>query len=290
MAFSGGLTATLSGGEFLDNNATNVIAVFAGTTLNILNKTTVARNHVARGSLYASWQSELYVTDGVSLVNNVLTASDSKWGFGGAMYVVGATVSVRDSVLSNNTAGDTLYTEDVGGAAVYAELSDVQFRDCNVTNNSAQNGGALRVEKQSMFRIVDSRLAENTATDAGGAVYARNSTITVTASNLTSNTAPVGAAIYVRESSILVVNGSTIIGDNHARSVGRQAVKEVSEDYYMVLAVACSARHHMCPSMTAALSTTQPLWMAVRASHSGRLYFVVDEATSCIASCALLRE
>lgn len=110
LAFGGGLRATIKDGSITDSLADFGVVVLANSTLTV-RRTNFTGNTVMKGSLYASWSSDIDLR-GVTFRGN--EASDE----GAGVYVVGARAAIADCTFDSNTANG-------GGAAAYIKFSNV---------------------------------------------------------------------------------------------------------------------------------------------------------------------
>lgn len=167
--------------------------------------------------------------DGVSILDNSTLAR------GGAIYMstyggVGAsTVTIRNSTVSGNSAGD------LGGAVSAGSGTTLTIDDSDLDNNVAGNrGGAIYASTlgasngSSITIRNNSNLRMNRATaQLGGAVsLGSRTTTTIDGSNLSNNTAHErGGGIYVASfgnavASVLTITGSTIAENQAVNLIG----------------------------------------------------------------------
>ncbi len=136
---------------------------------------------------------------------------------GGAvsLFITDGTVTIRDSVISNNVAGDGgggLYSD--GDAALSLNLIDVE-----ITGNTASDGGGLYLSDTDTS-ISDSTLNGNTAYtgDAGG-ITSYGGSLTISNSSISGNTAgDDGGGLWLSGGPFTIVNST--ISDNTAGSDG----------------------------------------------------------------------
>jgi hypothetical protein len=156
LAFGGGLRATIEDGSISDSLADFGVVVLANSTLTVRH-TNFTGNTVMKGSLYASWASQIDLR-GVTFRGN--EASDE----GAGVYVVGARAGIADCTFDSNTANG-------GGAAAYIKFSNVSVRASSISNNTAPTGGALGVYDGSSVTFEQScNLTDNTARILAGTV------------------------------------------------------------------------------------------------------------------------
>jgi hypothetical protein len=144
--------------------------------------------------------------DNITFDHNDATNQD-----GGALYVGGSGhLSIRNSIISNNTAGDDgggLYR---GGGTTSIEKTRIQ------SNISAGDGGGL-ICTTSTCTISETTIDGNTTTSSlrgGGGIYTQSSTVQIDASAITNNTATrnSGGGIRALNGNIFILN-STLSGN-----------------------------------------------------------------------------
>jgi len=139
--------------------------------------------------------------------------SDGSNSYGGAIYVIGATLEIRDSVLRDG------FVTGLGGA-VYMELgSVVTVSNSEFLNNSVDDtgtagvntgrGGAISSRGTSELNITNSTFSNNSANLFGGAIEWTATTGSITSSEFTNNTSPVEAG----GGAVFVLNGTVDITD-----------------------------------------------------------------------------
>ncbi|MHC4153639.1 MAG: S8 family serine peptidase [Planctomycetota bacterium] len=98
-----------------------------------------------------------------------------------------------------------------GGVDLY--LSDALIIDCNISGNTASDGGAISSDRD-MSTVISCQIANNTATDVGGAVQALESSLQVHNCLITNNQSnDVGGAMYIDDSDCRISN-CTIAGNS----------------------------------------------------------------------------
>ncbi|MDB5341180.1 MAG: Cadherin protein [Planctomycetaceae bacterium] len=166
---------------------------------------------VSRGKLTDQNGGAILSNGTLTLTNTHVT--DSSAVSGGAIYNGPSTVlKLINSAIIHNSA-----SED-GGAIFNAGILSIV--DSNVTQNDAQNGGAIASGPVAeLLTISDSTFLQNTATGSGGAVYNTGSIVKVTSTVFNANEAKSGGAIANIDGGILALSLSTILG-NHATDFG----------------------------------------------------------------------
>ncbi|MEQ1703788.1 MAG: right-handed parallel beta-helix repeat-containing protein, partial [Ilumatobacteraceae bacterium] len=187
--------------------------------------------------------------DSMVLDNNV--ASGDGNGDGGALWADGfnMTVTIRDSVMSGNTAqrnGGAIYVEDTGGpftiertvirdnSAVddgggiyfYDPDESVSITDSTISGNDADGDGGgifLYDTDGGPFTIERTTISGNTASSGGGMfLYGPNDTVNVVNSTITGNSALTnsGGGVYLYNGGGLLSFEHSTIAGNVAAAVG----------------------------------------------------------------------
>ena len=141
-------------------------------------------------------------------------------GRGGAIYNVGGTMVISNSIITQNTAanGGALNNAASASPSVPANLTII---NCSITGNSAtSSGSAMQNFSTSTMNIRNTTVSGNTtsATGIAGAIQA-NGTVTITNSTFSGNTAPsgTGGGVYYNGSSLIMTN-TTIV--NNTSGIG----------------------------------------------------------------------
>ncbi len=156
-------------------------AFLAGTSTATLTNTTVSGNTALSGggmSIYGE----------MNFVDSVLSGNHATSGGGAYSY---GNLNFLNCEISGNTAS--------GGGAVYSRIgATLTLSDTTVSNNTADNaGGGIDVNSQSEATITDSLFSNNSA-DVGGAIYNRGD-LHLEATAFNNNTAVTdGGAIFNR--------------------------------------------------------------------------------------------
>jgi parallel beta-helix repeat protein/predicted outer membrane repeat protein len=211
---------------------------------------------VSGGAVYLGSSSTMIVTNS-TFSENQTTAPN---GSGGAIFLNGSNVELRDSTLDNNSAnslggaigatnGSTITIEEctfsgnnaenTGGGAIFVGnggfVSNVDINRSAFENNTAIYGGALYFGDYSKASISDTTLSNNIATKGGGGMYlydssdARLTNTTIFANIAQANlpgqyTLGGGISMGSSESKLRIVN-STITGNSAVDSGGGLAVQ-----------------------------------------------------------------
>ncbi|KAF2070305.1 hypothetical protein CYY_008373 [Polysphondylium violaceum] len=116
---------------------------------------------------------------------------------GGAIYF---STNNGLSVVNNcNFSSNLVYDKQGVGGAIYVN-SPVAFNNCIFNNNTANNGGAMYINK-SNATLTSSTLFDNKA-DQGGAIYTYASKVSVDSDSLANNIANQGGEVFCYGSSI----------------------------------------------------------------------------------------
>lgn len=159
-------------------------------TIPLASTLTVAQNLTIQGpgagSLTISGQGAVRVFDvtgGALTVSGVTVTNGISIGLGGA-FSVASTLSLRNSVLSGNTAN---------------------------------NGGAISIASGGTLTVTDSTFASNSATSVGGGALIISGNATLTGNTFVGNTAPInGGAINVQPGGALTVINNTFRANSSA--------------------------------------------------------------------------
>lgn len=211
--FSSPQTITLSGSELVVANNGSLTIFGTGA-----NRLTISGNNASR--ILASGANVV-----VNLHNLRFTGGNGvgavNTGRGGAVYNVGGTMLVTNSIFTGNSAanGGAMNNAASSGPAVNANLTIV---NCMLSNNSStSSGAALQNFSTSTLHIRDSTINNNNSTGTGitGAFQA-NGTVTITNSTFSGNTtAGTGGAIYYNGGGLVMTN-VTIAGNTSATGSG----------------------------------------------------------------------
>ncbi|MDP6821723.1 MAG: choice-of-anchor Q domain-containing protein [Dehalococcoidia bacterium] len=126
---------------------------------------------------------------------------------GGGIRVTDATLTVSDSTITANSAGE--------GAGVFVSDGSVTITRSTISGNTipSGNGGGIKVETGGVLTVLNSTISGNSASGGGGGIRSRGTTM-VTNSTITGNIADPGAGIYVDSPGGLFRLTNTIISSN----------------------------------------------------------------------------
>jgi parallel beta-helix repeat protein len=135
-----------------------------------------------------------------------ITGGDAGSDPGGGVYVISATVTIRDNRVFSNTA-------DGNGGGLFLRYSDATISGNTVISNTAgENGGGL------YLRDSDATISGNTFTsntvqiNDGGGLNLRDSDATISGNTISANTAPDGGGLTLVNSAA-ELSGNTIISN-----------------------------------------------------------------------------
>lgn len=206
--FSTPRTITLSGSE---------ISITSNGTLNIIgpgaNLLTINGNNASRilfndtGAVTSISGIRFRHGNGAGTVNT---------GRGGAIYNRGGNLTVRDSIIYQNTAAN-------GGGVNAATSATTTYENCEIwANTSTGAGGGMQNFSGSILFITNSAIVGNTSgsTITGGGGIQGNGTITITNSTFSDNEAvDSGGGIYYNGQGLVMTN-STLANNRSANDGG----------------------------------------------------------------------
>ena len=206
--FNSAQTITLTGGEIVFAN--NGSLTVNGPGANLL---TISGNNASR--IFVSGANVV-----VSINNLRFTAGNgagtTNTGRGGAVYNVGGTMTITNSIFTGNAGanGGALNNAASTNPSVPANLTII---NCVFTNNSATGAGsAMQNFSTSALNLIGSTVANNTTSNTGvsGAIQA-NGAVTITNSTISGNTAPAGTGggVYFNGTNF-VMNNTTIVNNS----------------------------------------------------------------------------
>lgn len=207
-------TITLAGSEIVVAN--NGSLTINGPGANLL---TISGNNASR--ILASGANVVVNINNLRFTGgNGVGATNT--GRGGAIYNVGGTMVITNSILTGNTAanGGAINNAASTGPAVNANLTII---NCAITNNSStSSGAAMQNFSTSTLNLRNSTVSGNTTTSTGIAgAFQANGTVTITNSTFSGNTASTGTGggVYYNGSSLIMTN-TTIVGNSSGTGGG----------------------------------------------------------------------
>ncbi len=201
--FSSPQTITLSGTELVV--AANGTLTIYGTGANRL---TISGNNTSR--ILATGANVVVNIHGLRFTGGN-GAGTLNTGRGGAIYNVGGTMVLTDSVLTSNSAanGGAMNNAASTGPAVNANLTIV---NCVVSNNSStSSGAALQNFSTSTVHMRNTTVNNNTSSGTGiASAFQANGSVTITNSTFSGNSSPggTGGGIYYNGTSLIVTNST----------------------------------------------------------------------------------
>jgi CSLREA domain-containing protein len=201
--FSSPQTITLSGSE---------LVVAANGSLSIFgpgaNRLTISGNSASR-----------ILVSGANVVVNIhnlrFTGGNgvgaTNTGRGGAIYNVGGTMVITNSILTGNTAanGGALNNAASASPSVPANLTLI---NCIISNNSStSSGSAMQNFSTSFLHMRNTTVNNNTTSSTGIAgAFQANGTVTISNSTFSGNSAPsgTGGGLYYNGTSLIVTNST----------------------------------------------------------------------------------
>jgi predicted outer membrane repeat protein len=175
-------TLTVSDSTFQSNSARYGAAIYA------FDGTVTLANTTFRSNAANEQGAGVYQRTGTLTVTGGLFESNTA-RFGNGVYVDAGTATVSDTTFQNSTA-----TEE--GAAIYNRTGTLSLTDSIFTNNRARFGGAIA--NRGLMTISGSTFTSNSAVESGGAVYHQNANTQngIAQSCFTGNTARFGGAVF----------------------------------------------------------------------------------------------
>jgi len=139
-------------------------------------------------------------------LDRLIVADGSTYDPGAGIYIQNSNVSMSNSSISNNFAGDT------GGGIYVGQNSSLNIANSTISENLTYgNGSGIYALGGSKTNVVNSTLSSNRAFLNGGGIYAGNgASVTLSNSTLASNLASRGGGIYARGTSNVSLNNSIV--------------------------------------------------------------------------------
>jgi parallel beta-helix repeat protein len=130
-------------------------------------------------------------------------------GGGGGVYVINATATISNNVVSGNSAGD--------GGGLFLQSSPTTLYKNTVISNTAEYGGGGVYVRESAATLSENTINANTAAGvygSGGGVYVRQSAATLSGNTIDANTAQSnGGGIYLDNSFNAMLDWNTVISN-----------------------------------------------------------------------------
>ena len=197
----------------------------SGETISISNMTIKGGDISGNGDITAGYGGGVYIAAGTVNFDGT-EISGSKAYKGGGIYGTDCTVSLSNSLLTNNSA-----SYQAGG--LFAILSDASLTECTVSNNTTVHSASGVFANNSNLEVTKCTFNNNSGSTSGNAIYSfvnsglsgTSVNLTVAESTIANNTGGVsgggGIAAYGQSSKAIytVIKNSTISG-NSATSSG----------------------------------------------------------------------
>lgn len=213
--FLGPQTITLMSGELVVANNGSLTILGPGA-----NRLTISGNNASR--ILVSGANVVVNISGLRFTaGNGMGATNT--GRGGAIYNVGGTMLISNSILTGNSAanGGALNNAASTGVVVPGNLT---IDNCIISNNSStSSGGAMQNFSTSTLHLRKSTVNNNHSANPGTGIasaFQANGTVTITNSTFSGNTsAGTGGAIYYNGVG-LTMNNVTITGNTSVNGSG----------------------------------------------------------------------
>ncbi len=211
--FSSPQTITLASGELTVANNGSLTIYGPGANRLTISGNNASRILVSGANVVVNIHNLRFTAgNGVGAVNS---------GRGGAVYNVGGTMSITNSILTGNSAanGGAMNNAASTAPAVNANLTIV---NCIISNNSStSSGAALQNFSTSTVHMRNTTVNNNMSSGTGiASAFQANGMVTITNSTFSGNSAPAGTGggVYYNGTTGLVLTNSTLV--NNTSSVG----------------------------------------------------------------------
>lgn len=150
--------------------------------------------------------------EGVSLTVRNSTFSANQATNGGGIYNDGGTLSVSDSTFNDHTF-------PTNGGAIYNDGGTLSVERSRFIDNNANFGGGAIYNNAGSATLLESTFSANTSNNRGGGIYNVNGTLTVLSSTLNANrvssaeSSSIGGGGLYSEGGVLTVTNSTLSGN-----------------------------------------------------------------------------
>jgi hypothetical protein len=185
----------------------------------VIENSTISNNSAlnAGGGISASDGNVRVQISGSTFDTNKVT-STTGFGNGGAIFGVGATISVTGSTISNNTSYQ-------GGGVFARSFSTVTITNCVLSTNTGSGSGGGVYTDSSALTVLNTTVSGNYGYGGGG-ISTHLAALTVRNSTISGNTAHIGAGIeaYSDSTSLTaphtIIENSTITGNTASDDMG----------------------------------------------------------------------
>ncbi len=186
-------------------------SILVNDTLSITESLTIKGPGPERLTLRAGSARPLFLVDSggnaqtIDVSGLTISGGKSSAASGGAVSVIGDTLTLSNCVISGNSAQ--------AGGAVFNSGGTVNITACTISGNTAsvtQGGG---INNAGTMIIDASTIADNSAADGGGGIF-NSGTLTIKNSTISGNSAATsGGGIYHSAAATLNISNSTISGN-----------------------------------------------------------------------------
>lgn len=207
--------------DFTGGGGLNALSGDADLTIDnvILQNNTAAEDAGSPGSFNSG--GALALAGNVTITNSVIQNNTATLHGGGINYLgddVGDALTVRDSTISGNQAGDPLraagiYTGVGYGGGAFVGGDTVNFDNVTISGNSAGDSGGGVFANATSFSMTRSDVLSNFAQGSdsgGGGVYVRNGSFNVNGGNISSNQSISGGGGFESFSADGTMDGTTL--------------------------------------------------------------------------------
>lgn len=209
-------TIVLSGTEIIIGSNGALTIIGPGANLLTLDGNQASRILVTGANVNATIEGIRFTRgNGVGATNT---------GRGGAIYNVGGTLTIRNSILTNNTAANGGAINNAASASPNPVVNaDLTIFNCIISNNSStSSGGAMQNFSTSTFRLYSSTVSGNTSATGGGGAMQANGSVIIANSTFAGNTSQgtTGGGAIVTNGSLFNMTNSTVSGNTSATNGG----------------------------------------------------------------------
>lgn len=188
LAFGGGLTTTLRGGNIALNDATSVLAVLANSSLTL--DSVSINNNLASAGIVFGYKAKRLAVVGTSIEDN--------WAMtGGCFMLVGSQANMRNTTFVRNEVV-------LSGGALVVDSSALNMTRCRFHSNMASVQRVSLTDPSAL------------GSGLGGALCADGTALSITHSQFINNTGFMGGALHAQNGTSLEIQDSDFIGNGAA--------------------------------------------------------------------------
>jgi len=200
--------ASASGTILYRTGASQRVVAISGSDVDV-----VFENLTIRGGSDTTQSGGGIYADGISslTLNNVIVRNNSGY-HGGAIAMLGGTLTLNNSTFTSNSA--QLY-----GGAVYIAGGVLNISGSTFTSNIANRGGAV-YNSGATVTITGSQINNGIVTANGGGIYNASGAMSINNTSLAGNSAAAGGAIYLVGGSVDVVDSTFGSSNTAANGAG----------------------------------------------------------------------